>query len=86
MSDLQLSSQENRTLAPEWDALGRLGQAFSVIWIWIALFLLYLFGVYMAFSTLDFAKLEKTNPDFYTMIHLNAGVFFAIYGLNNSYI
>ena len=81
MSDLQFSPKVNRTLAPEWDALARLGQAFSLFWPWIALFLLYLFGVYMAFSTLDFAKLEKTNPDFYKMIHLNAGVFFAIYGL-----
>lgn len=81
MSDLQFSPKVNRTLAPEWDALTRLGQAFSLFWPLIGLILLYLFGVYMTFSTTNFAKLEKTNPDFYNMIHFKAVVFFVIYGL-----
>lgn len=81
MSDLQFSPKVNRTLAPEWDALARLGQAFSVIWIWIALFLLYLFGVYMTFSTLVPQKLMNANPNFCLEVHHRVLNWSALYGL-----
>ncbi|MBQ6107763.1 MAG: hypothetical protein IJK97_06095 [Thermoguttaceae bacterium] len=81
MSDLQFSPKVTRTLAPEWDALGRLGQAFSVIWLWIALFLLYLFGVYMTFSTLVPQKLMDANPNFCLEVHHRVLNWSALYGL-----